>query len=109
MASVLVLLETFIRKGAAVLGFFPCATAPPVLFASAENESPLRVEKRKQHILALQLAWILIFFRRKQNSRANFPDFPLRFGNGINYNKHKASKYTAGNRYCAGKRREETQ
>lgn len=28
MASVLVLLETFIRKGAAVLGFFPCATAP---------------------------------------------------------------------------------
>ena len=28
MASVLVLLETFIRKGAAALGFFPCATAP---------------------------------------------------------------------------------
>lgn len=39
---------------------------------------------------------------------ANFPDFPLRFGGAINYNKHKASKYTAGNRYCAGKRREET-
>ena len=31
MASVLVLLETFIRKGAAVLGFFPCATAPFLL------------------------------------------------------------------------------
>lgn len=28
MASVFVFLEAFNRKGAAALGFFPCATAP---------------------------------------------------------------------------------
>lgn len=67
------------------------------------NQRVQMVGKRKQHILALQIAWILIFFRRKQNSRANFPDFLLRFGGALNYNKHKASKYTAGNRYCADK------
>lgn len=31
MASVLVLLEPFNRKGAAALGIFPCATAPFLL------------------------------------------------------------------------------
>lgn len=67
------------------------------------------VGKHEQHILALQREGIPVFFRRKQNNRANFPDFPLRFGGVINYNKHKESKYDAGNRYCAGKRREETQ
>jgi len=35
MASVFVLLEAFNRKGAAALGFFPCATASFLAFLSS--------------------------------------------------------------------------
>ena len=37
MASVLVLLEPFNRKGAAALGIFPCATAPFLLSIHIKN------------------------------------------------------------------------
>ena len=44
MASVLVLLEPFNRKGAAALGIFPCATAPfwfNVIWVSESLQQPI--------------------------------------------------------------------